>query len=71
MEVRIKLNEGGDGTTTGLCCEHDTGSNVLTVFDINIAKMKSLAAYTDLWSLMTIHNANEQEKHLFDLILEV
>ncbi len=50
--------------------ENDTRSDEMKIFDINLAKMRNFATYTDLRALMVVHSAGGQEEHLLGLVLE-
>ena len=42
MEIRADPDQGGDGTTHGIAVVDDTGSDVMCIFDTDVARLGNL-----------------------------
>jgi hypothetical protein len=56
MELRLVPEYGGDGTSHGITALNDTGSNILTVFDIDFLYLGAYQFYSGWYSLTEVLN---------------
>lgn len=57
MEIRLDIDYGGDGTTHGVSVIHDTGSDIMSILDIDLARMGNMQAYNGFLGEMSCLDA--------------
>jgi hypothetical protein len=58
MLLRLLPEQGGDGTISGIIVMNDTGSDVLTLFNTDLAELGNIQAYAGWLGMAAISGAN-------------
>jgi hypothetical protein len=71
MLIRLDPDQGGDGSTYGIIALNDTGSDILTLFDVDLQYLGNLQEYTGWGGFMPIVNASGTHDFLRTVVVQV
>lgn len=72
MEIRFEPARGGDGTSVhGITVFHDTGSNIMSIFDTDLAMLGDRQKYQGWIGPADVRNASGQSEKFLRLLLQI
>jgi hypothetical protein len=60
MKIRLDIDSEEDGTIDGVSATHDTGSDIMSIFDIDLARMGNNARLSRLFGGFSVLGCGKQ-----------